>query len=55
MLFYVFSLQCISTFVVVRQETGHWKWVFFQWFMMTAISWGVCFAVWQTGYRLELG
>jgi ferrous iron transport protein B len=52
MLFYVLSMQCLSTFVVVRRETGGWRWPIFQWLYMTGLAWLVCFAVWQIGTRL---
>ena len=54
MLFYVLAMQCFSTMIVVRRETGSWKWVIFQWFYMTGIAWLVCFVVWQLG-RLAVG
>ena len=49
MLFYVLAMQCFSTMIVVRRETGSWKWVVFQWFYMTGIAWLVCCVVWQLG------
>lgn len=52
MLFYVLSMQCLSTFVVVRRETGGWRWPVFQWAYMTGLAWLVCFLVWQIGTRL---
>ncbi len=55
MLFYVLSMQCLSTLVVVRRETGSWKWTGFQWLYMTALAWGVCFIVWQGGRWLGWG
>jgi ferrous iron transport protein B len=51
MLFYVLAMQCFSTMIVVRRETGGWKWVGFQWLWMTGLAWLVCFAVWQLGHR----
>ena len=47
MLFYVLAMQCVSTMVVVRRETGAMKWVLFQWAYMTGAAWLLCFAVWQ--------
>jgi ferrous iron transport protein B len=49
MLFYVLAMQCVSTMVVVRRETGALKWVVFQWAYMTGAAWLLCFAVWQLG------
>ena len=52
MVFYVFALQCVSTIVVVRRETGSWKWPLVQIAYMTATAWLVCFAVRQIGVAL---
>ncbi len=52
MLFYVLSMQCLSTLVVVRRETGGWRWPLFQWAYMSGLAWLVCFIVWQIGSRL---
>lgn len=52
MLFYVLSMQCLSTLVVVKRETGGWRWPLFQWAYMTGAAWLVCFVVWQLGNRL---
>ncbi len=52
MIFYVLSLQCISTFVVVGRETERWRWAVFQWGYMTSLAWVVCFLVWQGGRLL---
>jgi len=52
MLFFVLSMQCFSTMVVVRRETNSWKWMAFQWFYMTGLAWIVCFIVWQGGLLL---
>ncbi len=49
MLFYVLAMQCVSTMVVVRRETGALKWVLFQWAYMTGAAWLLCCAVWQFG------
>ena len=52
MVFYVFALQCVSTIVVVRRETGSWKWPLVQIAYMTSTAWLVCFAVRQLGLAL---
>ncbi len=52
MVFYVFALQCVSTIVVVRRETGSWKWPLVQIGYMTATAWIACFAVRQVGLAL---
>ncbi|MFH0953093.1 MAG: ferrous iron transport protein B [Verrucomicrobiota bacterium] len=52
MLFYVLSMQCVSTMVVVRREAGGWKWPILQWTYMTGLAWLCCFGVWQVGLLL---
>ena len=52
MVFYVFALQCVSTIVVVRRETGSWKWPLVQIAYMTSTAWVMCFAVRQLGLAL---
>jgi ferrous iron transport protein B len=52
MVFYVFALQCVSTIVVVRRETGSWKWPLVQIAYMTSTAWLMCFAVRQLGLLL---
>lgn len=49
MIFYVFSMQCMSTLVVVKRETNSWRWPIFQMVYMTGTAWVVCFIVFQTG------
>lgn len=38
MVFYAFSLQCVSTIAVTRRETGGWKWAAIQFAFMTALA-----------------
>lgn len=38
LLFYLFALQCASTIVVMKKETGGWKWPAIQFFYMTAVA-----------------
>ena len=52
MVFYVFALQCVSTIVVVRRETGSWKWPLVQIGYMTATAWIACFVVRHLGLAL---
>ncbi|MBK8478013.1 MAG: ferrous iron transporter B [Opitutaceae bacterium] len=52
MVFYVFALQCVSTIVVVRRETGSWKWPLVQIGYMTATAWLACFVVRHVGLAL---
>jgi len=47
MLFYVFAMQCMSTFVVVKRETGGWKWPTIQLLYMTVLAYIVSLAAYQ--------
>ncbi|CAB4243016.1 Ferrous iron transport protein B [Methylacidimicrobium sp. AP8] len=49
LLFFVFSLQCVSTVVTVRRETGSWRWAFFQFGYMTLFAYTISLAVYQAG------
>ena len=49
MIFYVLSMQCVSTIAVVRRETNSWGWTLFQLSYMTGLAWIACFIVWQGG------
>ena len=52
MVFYVLAMQCISTLVIVRRETGTWGWPLFQLAYMTILAWGGAFVVYQGGRLL---
>ncbi len=52
MIFYVLSMQCVSTIAVVRRETNSWKWTLFQLGYMTGLAWIACFVLWQGGRLL---
>jgi ferrous iron transport protein B len=45
LVFYIFAMQCMSTFAVVVRETKSWKWAWIQFFYLTflayAAAWGV--------------
>ncbi len=47
MLFYAFAMQCLSTFAVVKKETGGWKWPLIQMAGMTAFAYLVSFVAYQ--------
>lgn len=49
LVFFVYALQCLPTTVVVRRETGSWKWALGQLAGMTAVAWLAAFAVYQVG------
>ncbi|MEN9700229.1 MAG: ferrous iron transport protein [Bacteroidota bacterium] len=38
MVFYVFAMQCMATFAVVKRETNSWRWPFIQLFFMGALA-----------------
>jgi len=45
--FFAFALQCVSTLVVVRRETGSWKWPALQFIYMGAFAY---IAAWLTNH-----
>jgi ferrous iron transport protein B len=45
--FYAFSLQCISTIAVTKRETGGWKWAIIQFLFMTTVAYLSSLAVYQ--------
>ncbi len=49
MVFFVYALQCLPTTVVVRRETGSWKWALGQLAAMSAVAWLASFVVFQVG------
>jgi ferrous iron transport protein B len=55
MIFYVLSMQCISTVAVMRRETNGWKWPMFQIAYMTAMAYIATFAVHGIGVFLGIG
>ncbi len=44
LVFFAFAMQCLSTVVVVRRETGGWKWPALQFVYMTGLAYGGAFA-----------
>ena len=38
MVFYAFALQCMSTLVVVKNETGRWRWAVLQFVFMGGLA-----------------
>jgi ferrous iron transport protein B len=52
LLWFVLAMQCMSTVMVVRQETGGWKWPLFMVGYMNALAYAACFAFYQIGSRL---
>lgn len=52
LIFFVYALQCLPTTVVVKRETGSWKWALGQLAGMTAVAWIASFIVYQVGSLL---
>ena len=48
MVFYAFSLQCMSTIAIVKKETNSWKWPAIQFTFMTIIAYISALIVYQT-------
>ncbi len=47
LVWFVLAMQCISTTVVVRRETGGWTWPLAQLVGMNVLAWIVCFVVYR--------
>jgi ferrous iron transport protein B len=47
MLFYAFSMQCMSTLAIVKKETNSWRWPLLQLGLMTVIAYVTAFAAYQ--------
>lgn len=52
LVFFVLSMQCISTLAVVRRETNSWKWPLFQFCYMTGAAYLASLLVYQGGLWL---
>jgi len=52
LVWFVLAMQCMSTFAIVRRETGGWRWPLFMLFYMNALAYVVSLAVFQIGSRL---
>ena len=55
MVFFVFSLQCMSTLAIARRELNSWLWPAVMWGYMFALAYVFSFAVYQGGLLLGLG
>jgi ferrous iron transport protein B len=49
LLWFVLAMQCMSTVMVVRQETGGWKWPVFMLAYMNVLAYVACLALYQGG------
>jgi ferrous iron transport protein B len=47
LIFYLLAMQCMSTLVVVKRETGGWKWPIIQLLYMTGLAYILSFVVFQ--------
>jgi ferrous iron transport protein B len=52
LIWFVLAMQCMSTFAIVRRETGGWGWPLFMLVYMNALAYIVCLVVYQVGSRL---
>jgi ferrous iron transport protein B len=55
MVYYVLSMQCLSTVVVVYRETNGWRWPLVQIAYMTALAYAVTFLVYRAGLIIGVG
>jgi len=54
LVFFVLSMQCVSTLAVVRRETNSLRWPLFQFIYMTGTAWIAAFLVYQGGCLLGI-
>jgi ferrous iron transport protein B len=47
LIFYVFAMQCMSTMVIVKRETGSWRYPLIQFLYMFGIAYLCSFAIYQ--------
>ena len=55
MVFFVLACQCMSTIVIVRKESGTWRWPVFMFGYMSVLAYVVSLAVYQVGSALGWG
>jgi ferrous iron transport protein B len=55
MVFFVLACQCMSTLVVVRRESGGWRWPLFMFGYMSVLAYGASLTVYQVGSALGWG
>ena len=55
MVFFVLACQCMSTIVVVRRESGTWRWPLFMFSYMSVLAYTASLAVYQVGSALGWG
>jgi ferrous iron transport protein B len=52
LIWFVLAMQCMSTFAIVRRETGGWSWPIFMLVYMNVLAYVVSLIVYQVGTRL---
>ncbi len=52
LIWFVLAMQCMSTFAIVRRETGGWGWPVFMLVYMNALAYVVCLVVFQLGSKV---
>ena len=52
LVWFVLAMQCMSTFAIVRRETGGWRWPLFMLAYMNVLAYVVSLLVYQVGTRL---
>jgi len=55
MVFFVLACQCMSTIVVVRKESGSWRWPLFMFGYMSVLAYVASLTVYQVGTLLGWG
>ena len=55
MVFFVLACQCMSTIVIVRKESGTWRWPLFMFGYMSVLAYTASLAIYQLGSALEWG
>lgn len=52
LVWFVLAMQCMSTFAIVRRETGGWGWPIFMLVYMNVLAYVACLIVFQVGSHL---
>ena len=52
LVWFVLAMQCMSTFAIVRRETGTWRWPIFMLVYMNVLAYAVSLLVYQVGTRI---
>lgn len=52
LVFFILAMQCMPTQIMVRRETGHWKWPLLQFTYMSLLAYTAAFITYQVASRL---